>query len=677
MNKTPVEQLPGVGEKVKESLQGIGIESVEDLLYYFPFRYETYEVKSLSELQHDERATIEGKVIYPPSLVFYGRRKSKLTLTLEVESMIVKAVLFNRAFAKDQLQPGDWITVTGKWDQRKLQVTVSQYHKGKAKHLQPIQPVYPLRGDIKLQRLKRWISSALSFSNGSLEEYIPKLYLKQYKLPTLFQALHTMHFPENHFALKHARRRFVFEELFIFQLKMQLLRKKKKEATKGNTKNWDKISLQEFVDQLPFELTDAQKQSSREILLDLKSPFRMNRLLQGDVGSGKTIVAALSVYAVHLSGYQSAIMVPTEILAEQHYQSLSELFNNRVKVVLLTGSIKGKKRREIVELIKNNQVDVIVGTHALIQDEIEYSKLGFVVVDEQHRFGVQQRRILREKGLVPDVLFMTATPIPRTLSITAFGDMDVSTIDQMPVGRKPVKTYWAKEQMISRVLHFIEEEVKKGHQAYVICPLIEESEKLDIQNVLDVYQQLTAYFSPVYQVGLMHGRLSNEEKENVMREYAKNNVQVLVSTTVVEVGVNVPNATVMMIYDAERFGLAQLHQLRGRVGRGKEQSYCILLADPKTDVGKERMQVMTQTTDGFELSEFDLKLRGPGDFFGKKQSGLPDFKVADLVHDYRALETARKDAQQVIESGLLETEEFINLKKIVEQDPIFQGEILD
>src|SRR5699024_1163899 len=416
--------------------------------------------------------------------------------------------------------------------------------------------------------------------------------------------------------------------------------------------------------------------SLEQILTDITSEYRMNRLLQGDVGSGKTAVAAISMYAAITAGKQCAFMVPTEILAEQHVQSLTDMFGERANIQLLTGSVKGKKRKTILEDIRNREVDIVVGTHALIQSDVCFNNLGLVIIDEQHRFGVEQRRILREKGWNPDVLFMTATPIPRTLAITAFGDMDVSVIDEMPSGRKKVATYWTKENALDRVLTFIQKRIAHGEQAYVICPLIEESDKMDIQNALDLYEQLQAFYPSEINIGLMHGKLHSDEKERIMKDFAQNKIHILVATTVVEVGVNVPNATVMVIYDAERFGLAQLHQLRGRVGRGSRQSYCILIADPKGEIGKERMQIMTETNDGFELSEHDLKLRGPGDFFGNKQSGIPDFKVADMVHDYRALETARRDAEKIIELRLLEQNKaYFPLRRYVENESLH--EILD
>ncbi|MFC2950147.1 ATP-dependent DNA helicase RecG [Virgibacillus sediminis] len=656
MSVETVTEVKGVGEKLADELAAVDIYTVEDLLNYFPYRYDQYEIKPLSELIHEDKVTIEGRVIHEPSLAFYGRKKSRLTFTVEVENVAVKAVMFNRSFAKKQLARGDTVTLTGKWDAHRLQITVSNYKKGAAQSQQDIQPVYSVKGDLTSYKLKKAIKNGFKDFSQSIEELLPERYLHSYKLPSREKALYTMHFPQSRVALKHARRRFIYEEFLLFQLKMQLLRKIQRESTTGNAQLYDKEEVTSFMESFPFSLTDAQQKSLRQILNDMKSPYRMNRLLQGDVGSGKTAVAAICLYASITAGKQGALMVPTEILAEQHVESLKELFGNRANIVLLTGSVKGKKRREILDQVINQEADIVVGTHALIQDDVFFHDLGFVIVDEQHRFGVEQRRILKDKGLDPDVLFMTATPIPRTLAITAFGDMDVSVIDEMPVGRKEIETYWVKDNMLDRILDFVEKHIRQGEQAYVICPLIEESDKLDIQNAVDLYHQLAEYYPPEINVGLMHGRLRSEEKDDIMKQFAANEIQVLVSTTVVEVGVNVPNATIMVIYDAERFGLSQLHQLRGRVGRGDKQSYCILIADPKGETGKERMRIMTETTNGFELSEEDLKLRGPGDFFGKKQSGVPEFKVADMVHDYRALETARKDAEEIIEGNLLEND---------------------
>ncbi|HLR07891.1 MAG TPA: ATP-dependent DNA helicase RecG [Bacillota bacterium] len=671
-----VQAIKGVGQKIADDLYHMGIYTVEDLLFYFPYRYNVYEIKPLAELIHGDTVTIEGRIVHHPSLTFYGKKRSRLVFTVDVERVAVKAVMFNRAFAKKQLHPGDTVTLTGKWDAHRLQITVNTYKKGSMRRQSMIEPVYSLKGNMTNNRLKTIMRNALNTYIQEVEELLPNNILKTYKLPERQAALTTMHFPKNRRALKHARRRFVYEEFLLFQLKMQLLRKINRRPARNQAQNIDTAKIEDFISSFPFQLTGAQQRSLEQILTDITSEYRMNRLLQGDVGSGKTAVAAISMYAAITAGKQCAFMVPTEILAEQHVQSLTDMFGERANIQLLTGSVKGKKRKTILEDIRNREVDIVVGTHALIQSDVCFNNLGLVIIDEQHRFGVEQRRILREKGWNPDVLFMTATPIPRTLAITAFGDMDVSVIDEMPSGRKKVATYWTKENALDRVLTFIQKRIAHGEQAYVICPLIEESDKMDIQNALDLYEQLQAFYPSEINIGLMHGKLHSDEKERIMKDFAQNKIHILVATTVVEVGVNVPNATVMVIYDAERFGLAQLHQLRGRVGRGSRQSYCILIADPKGEIGKERMQIMTETNDGFELSEHDLKLRGPGDFFGNKQSGIPDFKVADMVHDYRALETARRDAEKIIELRLLEQNKaYFPLRRYVENESLH--EILD
>lgn len=659
-----VTELKGVGEKTKEQLQSLNITTIRDLLYYFPSRYNVYDVKPLGELTHDETATIEGKVLFEPTATFHGRGRSRLVVMIDVEGITVKAVMFNRAFLKDKLHEGDRVILTGKWDSYALQITVNHIKINDDSSEADILSIYSLKGDLKMSRLRGLIRQALTTYSKEIEEILPENYLTSYKLPRIQDALRTIHLPETSIALKHARRRFIYEELLLFQLQILHLRKEKREATIGNAQHFNPELIHQFVNELPFELTKAQERSVNEILSDLKSSYQMNRLLQGDVGSGKTAVAAINLYASITAGKQTALMVPTEILAEQHLESLVELFKGKIHIELLTGSVKGKKREKIVQDIKEGKVDLLVGTHALIQEDVLFNDLGFVVIDEQHRFGVEQRQSLRDKGLTPDVLFMTATPIPRTLAITTFGDMDVSIIDELPAGRKEIETYWTTEQTFPRVLNFIIDHIKKGEQAYVISPLIEESDALDIQNAVELYEQLTDFFPKEVQIGLMHGRLHTKEKEQVMKEFATNEIQVLVSTTVVEVGVNVPNATIMVIYDAERFGLSQLHQLRGRVGRGDQQSYCILIANPRGEVGRERMKIMTKTTDGFKLAEEDLKLRGPGDFFGRKQSGLPEFAIADLIRDYRALEVARQDAQEIIDMDLLETSpEYFHLNK--------------
>jgi len=403
----------------------------------------------------------------------------------------------------------------------------------------------------------------------------------------------------------------------------------------------------------------------------------MNRLLQGDVGSGKTVLAAIALFATVKSGFQGALMVPTEILAEQHMRSLTRMFEPfGITVGLLTGSVNGRKRKDMLASLQMGMLDIVVGTHALIQEDVFFRDLGLVVTDEQHRFGVNQRGVLRRKGYNPDVLTMTATPIPRTLAISVFGDMDVSTLSERPKGRIPITSYWVKHDLMDRVLNLIRREIDQGRQAYLICPLIEESEKLDVQNAIDLHIQMGQAF-PNYKVGLLHGRMTPAEKDEVMRAFYNNELQLLVSTTVVEVGVDVPNATLMIIMDADRFGLSQLHQLRGRVGRGQHASYCVLVADPKSEIGRERMTAMTDTDDGFEISRRDLELRGPGDFFGTKQSGLPEFRLADMTADFEVLEQARDDAAILLKDGTFWTSpEFAPLRQYLQSEQIFQGELI-
>lgn len=670
-----VGKLAGVGPKMVEKLHAIGIHSIQDLLEYFPIRYDQYEQKPLHELTHQDKVTIVGKVIHPPQISYFQKRRSRLVVTLQVDNVAVKGIIFNRSFAKDHFQPGETVTVNGKWDQHRLQITIDQYRKGAIDKNAPITPIYSSRGEIKQAQIKKWVKLAFESYEHVIEEILPTSYLQNYKLPTRAEAFREIHFPSSFYHLKHAKRRLIYEELLIFQLQMQQLRKNTKEQTEGNAKQIDEQKVNQLIESFPFQLTSAQNKVLQEIYNDLSQPYRMNRLLQGDVGSGKTAVAMASLYAVVKAGEQAAFMVPTEILAEQHEASMKEILPDDVTIMRLTSSVKGKKRKEILTALASGECDVLIGTHALIQDEVIFKNLGYVIIDEQHRFGVKQRNTLQEKGILADTLYMTATPIPRTLSITMYGDMDVSKIDEMPKGRQPIETYWVKPNMMNRIFAFVYEQVKQGSQAYVICPLIEESDKLDIQNALDVYQQLSLILEGRAKVGLMHGRLPSDEKENVMREFANNDIQILVSTTVVEVGVNVPNATVMVIQDADRFGLSQLHQLRGRVGRGTKKSFCILMADPKGDTGKERMQIMTETTDGFELAEKDLQLRGAGDIFGVKQSGLPEFKLADIVHDYRALETARNDAYEIIFENKLIEPDYEKLKNYV-NDQILNDDTL-
>ncbi|WP_313891300.1 ATP-dependent DNA helicase RecG [Psychrobacillus sp.] len=674
-----VTSLKGVGSSTANALHELGIITLEDLVMTFPYRHEDFRLKNLAETPHNERVTVEGRVESEPSLLFLGQKKSRMQVRLLAGQHLIKAIFFNQGYLKNKIIPGSVVTVTGKWDRGRQVINVTTFSAGPKTDQQDFEPVYSLKASINQKTFRKFMRQALDEVGEYMEDPLPEALLGPYRLPGIADALEGIHFPQNAEHSKNARRRFVYEELLIFQLKMQAIKKARKEQDVGNSVSYHNEQLKKLIDTLPYELTSAQKRVVNEICRDLKEPHRMNRLLQGDVGSGKTVVAAICLFAVITAGFQGALMAPTEILAEQHATSLDEWLSPMgVRIALLTGSTKVKARRTALENLAAGNIDLLIGTHALIQPDVSFHKLGLVITDEQHRFGVEQRRVLKEKGENPDVLFMTATPIPRTLAITAFGEMDVSIIDEMPAGRKKIDTYWMKEDQLYKIIVRLKKELANGRQAYIICPLIEESEKLDVQNVVDVYNMMSAELGKEYSVGLMHGRLHSDEKEAVMRDFSDGKVHMLVSTTVVEVGVNVPNATFMVIFDAERFGLAQLHQLRGRVGRGEHQSYCILLADPKSEEGKERMISMTETNDGFVLAEKDLELRGPGDFFGRKQSGLPEFKVADLVHDYRALNTAKTDAERLLNSeDFWESDEMKSLRTILINSNALDGERID
>ena len=641
----PLSVLPGIGPKSAEKYKKLGIETVEDLLLYFPFRYEDFKTKNVLDLEDGEKAVVSGIVATPANVQYYGYKRNRLRFTIKQGELVLAVSFFNQPYLADKIELGQTVAVFGKWDKAKGALTGM---KLLAQVEDDLQPVYRLSQGVSQSALVKVIKTAFEAGlDNLLEENLPQILMDKYHLLSRRQAVRAMHFPKDLEEYKQALRRVKFEELLFFQLQLQVLKEENRSVGQGIVLDWDKKKLKDLQAKLPFTLTEAQERSLNEILADMRSPYHMNRLLQGDVGSGKTVVAGLAMYAAVTAGKQAALMVPTEILAEQHLQSLTSLFPS-LRILLLTGSLKAVERRERLELIQTGQVDLIVGTHALIQEGVHFHDLGLVIIDEQHRFGVAQRRILREKGQNPDVLMMTATPIPRTLAITAFGDMDVSIIDQMPAGRKEIITRWVKHQQLNLVLDWLVKEIQKGSQAYVISPLIEESEALDLKNAIDLEGELIAYFGDRARIALLHGKMKGEEKEAIMQAFKQGGIDLLVSTTVIEVGVNVPNATVMIIMDADRFGLSQLHQLRGRVGRGDKQSYAVLVANPKTESGKRRMKIMTETTNGFVLAEEDLKLRGSGEIFGTRQSGIPEFQVANLIEDYPILEEARKVAVQVV-----------------------------
>nr|AAO16243.1 ATP-dependent DNA helicase RecG [Staphylococcus capitis] len=663
-----LDKIKGIGPKRLTILEELNINTVEDLVLYLPTRYEDNTVIDLNQAEDQSTVTVQGEVYSTPAVAFFGRNKSKLTVHIMVNNIAVKVCLFQSTLFKKENELHGTVTVKGKWNRAKQEINGNRmfFNEQSPQDDVQLEPVYRIKEGIKQKQIRDNIRQALE--DVTIHEWLSDDLREKYKLETLEYTLRTLHHPKDKQSLLKARRTYAFTELFMFELRMQWLNRLEKSSDEAIEIDYDISKVKQFINRLPFELTDAQKASVNEIFRDLKAPIRMHRLLQGDVGSGKTVVAAICMYALKTAGYQSALMVPTEILAEQHAESLMELFGDTMNVALLTGSVKGKKRRILLEQLENGSIDCLIGTHALIQDDVVFENVGLVITDEQHRFGVNQRQMLREKGAMTNVLFMTATPIPRTLAISVFGEMDVSSIKQLPKGRKPIITSWAKHEQYEQVLAQMTSELRKGRQAYVICPLIESSEHLeDVQNVVALYESLQQYYG-ADKVGLLHGKLTPDEKDDVMQRFSDKEIDILVSTTVVEVGVNVPNATFMMIYDADRFGLSTLHQLRGRVGRSEHQSYCVLIASPKTETGIERMTIMTQTSDGFELSERDLEMRGPGDFFGVKQSGLPDFLVANVVEDYRMLEVARDEAAELIQSGQFFQQPYTQLRTFIQNN---------
>ncbi|WP_461198875.1 ATP-dependent DNA helicase RecG [Enterococcus sp. N249-2] len=643
MLKQPLTVLKGVGEKRALDLASLGIETIEDLLKYYPFRYEDIQERQLAEIQDQEKVTIKGIVVSPPVVNRFGYKKSRLQFRMMQDHDVFNVSFFNQPYLKDKVELSEEIAVYGKWDAKRKALTGMKIIGSKSS--EEFAPIYHVNKSVRQSVLIELIKQAFTDFGDQIPEILPQTLIDKYRLMRRDAAMFAMHFPKQPQDSHQAKRRVIFEEFFLFQMQIQGLKRSEKDAKNGVVIDYDVQRLKTFTRQLPFELTNAQKRVTNEICHDLKSPQHMQRLLQGDVGSGKTVVAAIALYATMTAGFQGALMVPTEILAQQHLESLNQLFDPlEVRTALLTGSTKTKERRAILAALAAGEIDIVVGTHALIQEGVDFAHLGLVITDEQHRFGVNQRKVLREKGYAPDVLFMTATPIPRTLAITAYGEMDVSIIDEMPAGRIPVETRWIRPPQFDAILEWAQRELSAGHQMYVICPLIEESEMLDVKNATEIYEQLQSYYAPTYQVGMLHGKMKNDEKDAIMAAFKENETQILVSTTVIEVGVNVPNATVMLIIDADRFGLAQLHQLRGRVGRGADASYCILIANPKNETGVARMTIMTETANGFIVSEKDLALRGPGEVFGNRQSGLPEFAAADLVADAHILEVAQVEA---------------------------------
>lgn len=640
-----VSALSGVGPKREKALQELGIFTVDDLLSYYPYRYDDLGERLPSETLDGEKVTFKGVISTPAIVRRYGKR-SQTVLGLLVDRENVRVTFFNQPWIAKNLEVGQEVAVYGTYNAAKAALTAIKLVPASVDGLAPI---YPVSKAIKAKTIAELVEQAWGQIRGTMPNLVPEELRTKYRLLDKNQQVEYSHFPKDKVESKAGRRSAAFEEFFLFQMRLQLI-KQADQRFLGEPLLYNREKVTDFIQSLPFKLTNAQQRVVDEILADQHAPQHMNRLLQGDVGSGKTVVAAIAMYAAVTAGAQGAIMAPTEILAQQHAKGLAKLFDAAgipLRVELLTSGLKASQKRQILEDLETGDIDIVVGTHALVQDGVHFHHLGLAVIDEQHRFGVKQRAKLREGGVNPDILAMTATPIPRTLAITAYGEMEVSIIDELPAGRKPIITKQLSNRQHDQAMALLKSELKKGAQAYVVTPLIEESESLDVQNVTAVYQELQEAL-PDYTVGLLHGRLPKEDKDTLMAGFSRNDVQVLVATTVVEVGVDVPNASVMLILDADRFGLAQLHQLRGRVGRGERQSYTILLADPKTDYGRERLAALVETNDGFELAQKDLELRGSGDILGTKQSGMPDFKVGDPVKDLTMLTIAQKEALKVV-----------------------------
>lgn len=640
-----LKDVRGVGPKSLSLLNKININTIEDLVTHYPFRYDILERNELSKVEDGEKITIDGKIESMPILMRLKTGLNKMNFRLVTQSGIVGVSIFNRAFLKNQLSVGTGITVIGKLDKTKNVITASDIKMGILTNKARIEPVYHCTSGLTNKNMSTYINMALLEFGKEVPDYIPEEYINRYNFLNKKTSLNVIHNPSTSEKLKEVTIRLKYEELFQFMFKINYLKLQNKKEKNGLKREIDRTKLEEFIKKIPFELTNDQKFAIDEIVNDLEATHRMNRLLQGDVGSGKTVVAFTGMFVNYLSGYQSALMAPTEILATQHYNNLCNFLKDTdIKVALLTGSVNKKDKQAIYKGLKDGSIHMVIGTHALIQDEVEYNNLGLVITDEQHRFGVHQRANLQNKGVKPDVLYMSATPIPRTYALTIFGDMDVSTIKERPKGRQKIDTFVKKNSEIKEVLGMMYEELKNKHQVYVIAPLIEESENSDLNTVNELRDQMKLAFGEKYKIDIVHGKMASGAKDLIMDQFKKNEVQILISTTVVEVGVDVPNATTMVIFDADRFGLSTLHQLRGRVGRGTSKSQCILISDSDA----ERLKIMEKEDDGFVISEEDFKLRGHGDLFGTKQSGDMSFKIASIKNDYKILLQAKKDSKEYL-----------------------------
>lgn len=653
-------------------LNDMSIMTVRDLILHYPYRYD--EIIE-TPLQNDHKVIVEASLTDEPKLYFKGRL-SRMTFHCDCHGEMILVTIFNRHYLKKSMSIGMTLTIIGKYDQKRHTIVASDIKLKAIIDLEGITPVYSIKEGITQKSFHNYIKKALDFYKGHIANIIPDYLCQKHGLIDRQDALYKVHFPQLRSDVINAIRYLKYEEFFKFQLTMQYIKMNRKKQI-GISKLIDKEKVNQFIAKLPFSLTDDQQNVIEDILLDLTSSKLMYRFVQGDVGSGKTVVGAVSLYANYLAGYQGALMAPTEILAMQHYQSLLKLFKRtKVSVVLLTGKLSIKEKNEIYHKIENGEADVIVGTHALFQEKVNYQRLGLVITDEQHRFGVEQRKALKDKGHKVDFMIMTATPIPRTLALSLYGDMDVSTISTMPGGRKKVITRYIQSTSMKPILSDLKNYLAQGGQCYVVCPLVNESETVTGRNAVDISRAMAVYFKDTYRVGLIHGQMNDEEKNKIMDDFKNNKIQILVSTTVIEVGVDVANANMIVIYNAERFGLSQLHQLRGRVGRSNQQGYCYLLSDATHPEQKERLDFLQNHHNGFEVSEYDLKIRGPGDILGQKQSGLPTFMIGDVFKDYHILEIARKDAYDTLKYHM-EDDKVVRLLTEIENNLSKNNEYID
>ena len=628
-----LKKIKGLGESKIKLLEKLKITNTKELVEYYPFRYNVIKKTDINNINIDDKIIIDGIIETTPNVYYFSRKKDKMSFKLNTGNKLLNIIIFNRGFLKSRLKVGEKITIIGKVE--KNNIVASEIRMGLLPNKPLIEPVYHITNGITGKQLNHFINLA----DFNVEDYIPDYLNEKYKFLDKKESLDIIHNPKDINKLKTARTKLKYEELFMFMLKINYLKNKNHKI--GLKKQIDFKKVEELINNLPFELTIDQLKSIKDIYEDMVGIKQMNRLLQGDVGSGKTIVSFISLYMNYLAGYQGSLMAPTEILAIQHYENIKKILPN-LKIELLTGKTKNKKT--ILNKLKNNEIDILIGTHALISEDVIYNNLGLVITDEQHRFGVNQRANLKNKGTTPDILYMSATPIPRTYALTIYGDMDVSSIKTMPRGRIEVKTLLKKDSEIKEVLELMYKELKNNHQVYVIAPLIETNEEIDMENVYELEEKMNKAFGKLFKVGILHGKMTNKEKDEVMNDFKENKIQILVSTTVIEVGIDVKNATVITIFDSYRFGLSALHQLRGRVGRSNLESYCILISSKET----ERLNVLTKTTDGFKISEEDFKLRGSGDLFGIRQSGDMAFKIADLKNDYTMLLKAKEDSDLFI-----------------------------